>query len=125
MVFSEPVDETSANKESNYTIEEIDTGGVIVKSATRQADSRTVVLTTTSPLTLNSSYKLTLDNVEDIAGNPIDPAISQTFEYDARQTLNFQQNPGGYTGTVDTNLFEYYPGTDYSTAVSLNVDAVE
>ncbi len=78
LTFSEPVEETSAETASNYAL----SGGVAVLAAALEADQQTVVLTTTS-MTLDVTYTLTVNNVTDIAEPPntipTDSQISFTF----------------------------------------------
>jgi len=124
VVYSEPVEETSAETISNYAIDQ----GVTVSAATLQEDTKTVVLTV-STLSQGVTYMLTVNDVTDRAStpNPIASDTQQTFEYIAEQTLTFQQGAGSYMDTVDTNLFEdpARSDTSYATATSLNVDADE
>ncbi|NQU23179.1 MAG: tandem-95 repeat protein [Candidatus Nealsonbacteria bacterium] len=116
VVFSEPVELGSAQNIENYSIDPV----VTISLAILQADTETVVLTV-SPLALNVTYTLTVNNVEDVAGNPID-YTHQTFEYDAQQTLSFQQGAGGYIGTVDTMLREAVPSIKYDASSPIGVD---
>ncbi len=77
VVFSEPVDSSSANLIENYSL----SGGQIL-SAVLDKDGVTVLLRTT-PLQIGSSYTLTVNNVTDLASNPnnIEPESSATFSY--------------------------------------------
>ncbi len=62
--FSEPVEPASATNPANYSI----TSGVGVSSGAF-SDAQTIRLTV-SPLTLNSNYTVTVNNVRDLAGAP-------------------------------------------------------
>ncbi|MDI6807577.1 MAG: FlgD immunoglobulin-like domain containing protein [Candidatus Eisenbacteria bacterium] len=65
--FSEPVDKTTAETPSNYTIP-----GVNVVSATRSGtDSSVVTLGCIGALSYGTCHQLTVINVKDTAGNPI------------------------------------------------------
>ncbi len=64
VVFSEPLDQTSAERASNYTL----SGGATIASALLKDE--TTVLVTTSPLTENEAYTLTVSNVTDLASAP-------------------------------------------------------
>jgi predicted phosphodiesterase len=77
VVFSEPVEQTSAETVSNYAIE-----GVSISSATLQGDTETVVLTV-STLSEGVTYTLTVNYVTDCAFTPntIVPDTLETFEY--------------------------------------------
>ncbi|HEY2952433.1 MAG TPA: lamin tail domain-containing protein, partial [Verrucomicrobiae bacterium] len=65
VVFSEPVEVASATDAENYTIN----NGVSVTRATFGVDSRTIILTTTL-LSPNVTYTLTVNNVRDRASTP-------------------------------------------------------
>ena len=84
VVFSEPVEQTSAEADENYAIDK----GVTISSATLQADTRTVVLAV-STLSEGVPYTLTVNNVEDLASNPIAPNTQQTFEYVANPPVAY------------------------------------
>jgi hypothetical protein len=75
VVFSEPVEVSSATATSNYAI-----NSTTVLSASMGVDSRTVVLTTT-PMTPGVTYTLTVNNVRDRAQTPntILPNTQRTF----------------------------------------------
>ena len=45
-----------------------------------------------------------------------------TIEKEASQTVSFQQGVGGYTGTVDTFVHQYWPTAGFGTVPSLKVD---
>ncbi|HON09123.1 MAG TPA: hypothetical protein PLW02_13585, partial [Verrucomicrobiota bacterium] len=68
IVFNEPLDSASAANKQNYTI----SGGVQVNSATLLGDGTSVNLLTTTIMD-GSDYIVTINNVKDVAGNPILP----------------------------------------------------
>ncbi len=71
-------------------------------------------------ITVNSGSSL--NSVKDIAGNVADP-IQYNLNIDTGlQFAAFQQNSGGYTGTIDTYISGGAPGENFSTFDSLNVD---
>ncbi len=72
--FSEPLSAGSANAPLNYTI----SGGVTVSAAALHANQTAVTLTT-SALSAGTDYTLTVDNVLDLAGNPIEPGSTASF----------------------------------------------
>jgi hypothetical protein len=72
--FSEPVDESTANLASNYTI----TGGPTVQSAMRDPNDPSRVTLTTSAQTLGTQYTLNISGVRDRFNNVI-AAGPQTF----------------------------------------------
>jgi fibronectin type 3 domain-containing protein len=75
LVFSEPVEQTSAQLITNYGISK----GVTVLCAALQPDNKTVYLTTTQQP--NNWYVLTVNNVRDRAGVPNTIAAGSTIEY--------------------------------------------
>ena len=76
VTFSENVEQASAETASNYAID----NGVTVSAASLGDDGRTVTLTTT-PLTGGITYTLTVNNVVDLAGNPITTDSQEQFQY--------------------------------------------
>jgi hypothetical protein len=64
--FSEAVDEASSQTASNYNIAPLS-----VLTATRSADDFSKVILDTSPQAGNTIYKLTIENVADLTGNPL------------------------------------------------------
>src|ERR1041385_2410817 len=65
VVFSEPVEMATATNVANYTIN----NGIGVTRAAFGVDSRTIILSTT-PLSQNVTYTLTVNNVRDRASSP-------------------------------------------------------
>ncbi len=78
VVYSEPVEPASAETASNYAID----GGVSVLAAVLNGDGVTVTLAT-SPMTLHTTYVLTVNGVRDIDINPneILPDTQVVFRY--------------------------------------------
>ena len=76
VTFSEYVEQASAETASNYAID----NGVTVSAAGLGGGGRTVTLTTT-PLTQGITYTLTVNNVVDLAGNPIATDSQEQFQY--------------------------------------------
>ncbi len=74
ILFSESVDWVTASDAANYAVSD----GVVVSAASLGLDGRTVTLTT-STLSPNTVYTLTLNGVEDLAGNAIIPNSQATF----------------------------------------------
>ena len=89
VVFSEGVEQTSAETASNYAID----NSVTVSSASLGADGRTVTLTTT-PLALGITYTLTVNNVVDLASNPIAVNSQAQFQYFNIISGSFQDGGG-------------------------------
>ena len=81
VVFSEPVEASSATTTGNYLIN----NGVGVLGAVAGVDNRTIVLTTT-PMAANVTYTLTVNNVRDRATTPntIAPNTTRTFSITPR-----------------------------------------
>jgi len=75
VVFSESVEENSAEQTNNYQI----SGGVVVQSAELQSDQKTVFLYTT--LHPNGTYTLTVNNVRDRAPVPNTIASNTQVSY--------------------------------------------
>jgi len=77
VLFNEDVDPTTAGDDLNYTID----GGITVSAAVRDASNYALVHLTVSTLTGYVTYTLTVNNVQDIIGNPIIPNSQITFEF--------------------------------------------
>jgi len=76
IVFSEPVDRTSAENISNYTIN----NGIEVRGASLE-DSTTVYLTTDDHAQ-GTTYTLRVSNIRDLSGNTIEPNTSKSYTFD-------------------------------------------
>ncbi len=81
VVFSEPMDASSASEEGNYRLYETanPVDSIPVAIATLLTDFVTVRLTLVIPLDFEVSYTLAVNNVEDAAGNPIVPGSEASF----------------------------------------------
>ncbi len=117
VTFSEPVHAPTAANPSNYTI----TNGVSVIEASLETDGKTVMLTT-STLAEGPVYTLTVNNIQDGAGNPIAPNSQVQFEFEITVTKTFQDGINGYSGTRDTKLLAGSPTTNYGGDTQLEVD---
>ena len=120
VVFSEGVEQTSAETASNYAID----NSVTVSSASLGADGRTVTLTTT-PLALGITYTLTVNNVVDLASNPIAVNSQAQFQYFNIISGSFQDGVapnGSYSGTADTYLSENAPTSNFGSSTALVLD---
>ncbi len=84
VTFSEPLERGSAETASNFSIDP----GISILQAALQSDGVTVLLATT-PLAEGVSYTLTVNNVLDLALNPIHPVSQQTFQ---RMTFDIDIN---------------------------------
>ncbi len=72
--FSEPVDQATAGSVANYSLGQ----GINITNASVLGR---IVTLTTSPLSANVSYTLTVNNVEDLAGNTIGSNNQVQFDY--------------------------------------------
>lgn len=86
VIFSEDLDQATAEARSNYTLD----NGVTVSSATLQADNRTVQLNT-SPLVGGASYVITVNNVEDLTGNPVATDSTSAFTMNCSGLIAYYQ----------------------------------
>ncbi|NKB49626.1 MAG: DNRLRE domain-containing protein [Alphaproteobacteria bacterium] len=120
VTFSEKVEAASAEDVTNYAID----NSVDVVGATLAADERTVTLDT-SPLTEGVLHTLTVNNVDDIAGNTIAANSQSQFTFVVIQTKDFQDGvapTSGYAGTSDAYISEGSPNGAFGTATTLLVD---
>ncbi len=105
VLFSEAVEETSAENTANYMLD----GGIIVTGASLGADFKTVTLTVSS-LTEDNTYALTVSNVRDRATTPntivsnsqvsFVAALSETSDKSWQNFPMASQN-GSFTVTFD------------------------
>ncbi|MCK4359276.1 MAG: lamin tail domain-containing protein [Candidatus Cloacimonetes bacterium] len=102
LVFSEKISQETAEVISNYSI-----NGLTVSSANLQVDSITVGLTTLEQ-TEGETYTITVNNIEDLAGNQIVP----------NSTINFT---GYQSGGEENDLFfsEYIEGSSNNKALEI------
>lgn len=77
VLFSETVDQTTAETSANYTLD----GGVTVSNAARDASNSALIHLTTSSLTNGNTYTVTVNNVEDESANAIVAESQDTFQY--------------------------------------------
>lgn len=101
VVFSEPVEQSSAQTVANYVIDQ----GVTISSAVLQADTRTVVLAV-SVLSEGVTYTLTVNDVIDCAStpNPIVAGTQETFEYVSNLPVAYWAlDDGSGTTAVDSS----------------------
>ena len=120
VVYSEPVDQTSAETAANYTLD----GGATVSSAVLGIERRSVVLTT-SALSPGVTYLLTVNGVTDNTGNTIAPNSQQQFVVPNLVEECFQDAvcpDAGYAGTSDAYLSEAAPSANAGAALDLLVD---
>ncbi|MGC9336561.1 MAG: lamin tail domain-containing protein, partial [Candidatus Cloacimonadia bacterium] len=102
VTFSEKVSQQSAEDIANYSIEGLD-----ISAADLQPDEKNVVLTT-SEQTPGEIYTLTVSNVEDLAGNSIEP----------NSTIDFTgYSPGG--GGENVFFSEYIEGSSQNKALEI------
>ncbi len=85
VAFSERLDVSSAENPGNYAID----NAITVIQARLAPDGRTIALTT-SPLIEGLPYTLTVNNVSDLAGNPIDSNTQTTFTFVNSVTMQAQ-----------------------------------
>jgi hypothetical protein len=103
IVFSEAVDPVTAQQAENYSV----SSGIAVSAAQLEGDGRTVTLTT-SELSEGVTYTLTVNNVEDPAGNVIMPDTEVDFAHIPGDTTAglvayWPFNEGAGTTTVDAS----------------------
>jgi len=74
-IFDEPMDAATAEDAGNYELYELDdsTSTLAVTDAELDGGGATVHLTLGSPLSFDITYVLRVNNVEDLAGNPVSP----------------------------------------------------
>jgi hypothetical protein len=119
VLYAEPIDLVSAEAAVNYAI-----AGLTITQVDLLADQRTVELTTT-PMMDGMSYILTVNNVEDLAGNPISANTQELYTYVELATLAFQNGvapSAAYLGARDAYLSEQQPDTNAGSETFLLVD---
>ncbi|MBU8922838.1 MAG: Ig-like domain-containing protein [Bacteroidales bacterium] len=78
--FSEPISEASSELPANYVITPGTSGSpLIIGSAERMPEGDSVVLTLGIYIEQNVTYTLTVNNIVDLSGNPIDYQGPETF----------------------------------------------
>ncbi|MFQ5769788.1 MAG: FlgD immunoglobulin-like domain containing protein, partial [bacterium] len=101
--FSEPVKKSTAETKNNYSIN----NNIEVIGAVRDANLTTVHLITSSHKN-GVAYTLTVNNVEDYAGNKITTNSQKQYTFNSN---DFPEVPGDKDGQTPTNfaLFQNYP----------------
>jgi hypothetical protein len=89
VLFDRSVSDATATNALNYTINQSAT-----VSAVTMLNSNTVVLTT-SPLAPSNSYVLTINNVQDLASNPIPENTQVAIDMPVNDTVRAQSSQGG------------------------------
>ena len=124
VVFSEPVEMSSAEDIQNYSI----VGGATVLAANLEADGRTVTLTTSS-LAEDQTYTLSVSNIVGLSGRALSPAQVDfvidprliTFQQGVETTIRGVGTGAIYTGTIDADPAGGNP-TSPRNRSSLNLD---
>ena len=101
VIFDEPVDATLAEDSLNYTLN----GGSVFLSADRDDDAQNFVylsLIPGTPLTTGVNHSVTVSNVSDLCGNPLENGTSDLFQFctlesAVNQILNCQLPDGAVT----------------------------
>ena len=117
VTFSKPVADSAANP-ANFTLSD----GVTISAATLDAATRRVVTLTTSPLTPNARYTLTVSNVVDLtaAHTPIAGGTAAAFNAcGARGAANNVAEAAHYQLAYSLNIPN---APNYSAGVTYNVD---
>jgi hypothetical protein len=89
LVFSEGIDATTGTNISNYSIN----NGATITSARIGPDQATVLLRT-SALTPGTAYTVTVNNVNDLAGNPVAPGSSVVVEQNLNTWFRLDETAG-------------------------------
>ncbi|OGS22243.1 MAG: hypothetical protein A2252_06695 [Elusimicrobia bacterium RIFOXYA2_FULL_39_19] len=76
VVFSEPVDQTTAETKANYSIN----NSINIAGAVLDSDEKTVTLTT-SQHSIGTTYTITISSIKDQAGTPNTIAANSTMNY--------------------------------------------
>jgi hypothetical protein len=113
ITFSEAVDPTTATDLANFAIE-----GVTVSSATLSAD-RLMVTLTTSTLTVNTPYTVTINGVYSGGGALVCDNLQQSFQVGGAVLREYWLNIGTGTAVIDLTSAANYPnnptGVEYRT----------
>ncbi|OIQ37093.1 MAG: hypothetical protein BM555_01495 [Crocinitomix sp. MedPE-SWsnd] len=115
VMFSEPVDQITAETASNYSVD----GGIGVPSTSildGGGDPSLVHLTFATPFTNGSSYVLTANNVEDVNGNSIANPSTSNFTYFVPEVpaandviiTEFVADPSPAVGLPEVEFVEIY-----------------
>ncbi|VAW88830.1 Chitinase, partial [hydrothermal vent metagenome] len=125
ILFSEAVSAASAETSANYQLDL----GINIDTASLNADERTVSLTVTPALTEDSTYEVSVSNVQDRAQTPntIVNLSSKTFTYRTIYTFEGVNptgdwtplNPGNWEVKADAGDMAYYINSSSSPGNSL------
>ena len=107
IIFSEPLDQATAQNTSNYSI----TNSVDVISASLSGSEVTLTTTYHSP----GAYTVSVINVEDLAGNPIVPP---------NNTADYEYAANSYSVRAKIKVFLEGPYTDSSMATTLSENSL-
>ena len=120
--FDEALDALEAENAANYLI-----GGLTVSQALLLDGDRSVRLTT-SAMTPDANYTLTVNNVQDVFLNTIVPNSQISFDFFDIMTASFQDGlepDPGYDGTRDAYIREASADTAHGLETTLQVDGSE
>lgn len=123
VVYSEKVDETSAESLANYTADK----GLTISAAVLQSDGVTVKLTT-SAQSAAVTYKFNVSNVTDLAGNAIAAKDYSVAGTESPVVLSaYSNSDGGSKNNVTTNGYVSFAdaisGTGLNLVFNTNIDA--
>lgn len=117
VMFSKPVDATSATKLANYAV----SGGITLGSAVETAPNQ-VLLTATAPLTVGTVYNLAIHGVMDLFGNVAaasgqftrDITIDGSFDdWTGISPIYTSTGPSGNTGAADFAAIYVFNDANY------------
>ena len=116
--FSEAVSAATAEVAANYAVFETanQAAAVPVTGATRAPSGTAVTLALGGSLQNGVNYTVRVNNVQDLAGNPIAPNSTRTFTFVAVQVTpiaTIQANPSAFDGQVVTVEGQVYVPTNY------------
>jgi len=97
ILFSEPLDEATAETISNYSI----SPDINISSATLQEDLKTVILIT-SEHSENLEYTLTVNGVKDLVGNPMID-VTYTYQYNTGLVGHWKFDDGSGSSAADSS----------------------
>lgn len=120
--FNETLAVASASDASNYSLKDGNNQPIAVNSV--YVNDHTVTLTTDT-LVLGASYTLTINNVEDDAGNAIAPNSTAHFTFQNNVTVELQQGTAGYAGMQDTYIASGAGSTNFGGEQALLADGYD
>jgi hypothetical protein len=80
LVFSEQMANATATDSANYAVVQNGGGSIPITSVALSPDGKTVTLTTGTPLAIGSSFSVSVNQLTDLAGNPIPAATVGNFQ---------------------------------------------